>query len=383
MKETTSGSCYEQTNLLVVDTENTTWSKGNPFDQRNFNVCISYHDGRESGVCFTTQDFRDKWDRAQLIIGFNLKYDLHWLRRSGFSFEGKRFWCTQVCEFVLGRQQTPYPSLDESTTRYNLGSKSRAVEEYWERGVNTHEIPREILAEYAARDAELTYKLYLKQQELIQPHQRTLLTVLMADTVVLQEMEWNGLYFDKEESIRKSKELETEISNIQASLGLYHSVPDFNWASGHHLSALLYGGTITERRRCMDGVYKTGARAGQPRFRIEEIQHRLPRRYNPIKGSELAKPGVWSVEENYLKKLKGKDGKLIEGILKIKELQKLNNTYYRGLPELHEEMHFEHNIIHGQFNQCVARTGRLSSSRPNLQNLSGDAQQIFTSRFDV
>lgn len=369
--------------VLAVDTENTTWNKGNAFDQRNFNVCISYATEGASGVCFSADDFRPIWDLADIIVGFNLKYDLHWLRRLGFSFEGKRFWCTQVCEFTLGRQSSPYPSLDESTSRYNLGAKSRDVEEYWKNGYNTHEIPKEVLEEYAQRDAELTYQLYLKQLPLVQPHQRVLMSLLMADTLVLQDMEWNGLNFDKEESLRKSKELETEISNIQASLGLYHSVPNFNWASGPHLSALLYGGTIVEQKRVPNGTFKTGARAGQTKFKLEEHFHRLPRRYNPIKGSELARANLWSVEENYLKKLKGKDGKLIEGILKIKELQKLNNTYYRGLPELHDEMHFEPGIIHGQFNQCVARTGRLSSSKPNLQNLSGDAQQIFTSRFNV
>lgn len=371
-------------NILVVDTENTTWNTGNPFDQRNFNVCISYAGNYGRGVAFTDAErraFGEAWNRGDLIVGFNLKYDLHWLRRLGYSFEGKRFWCTQSAEFTLGRQEASYPSLEGCAVRYNLGNKLRVVEEYWDRGVNTHEIPREVLEEYALQDAELTYKLYLKQQELIQPHQKVLFSLLMQDLLVLEEMEWNGLHFDKEASLQKSEELEAQISALQSKLGLYHNIPCFNWGSGDHLSALLYGGVIVEERRVPVGVFKTGAKMGQVRYSIERIEHRLPRMYTPIRGSELKKEGKWSVEEDYLRKLKGKNKDLIEGILKIKELQKLNSTYFRGLPALHESMHFEPNIIHGQFHQCVARTGRLSSSKPNLQNLSDEAQTIFTSRY--
>lgn len=372
--------------ILVLDTENTTWNTGNPFDQRNFNVCTAYADRTGSGCLYSgdgdyLETIRRRLGEASKLVGFNLKYDLHWLRKLGIDFSGIRLYCCQVAEFILNRQSNPYPSLDESVGKYNLGSKLKVVESYWDRGINTHEIPREVLTPYATQDAELTYKLYEKQQSLIQPHQRALITLAMEDLRVLQEMEWNGLHFDKEESLRKSREVEASILHTQSSLGLYHNVPCFNWASNDHLSALLYGGTIVEERRIPVGFYKTGEKTGQPRFKIEEVVHHLPRMYNPIKGSELKKEGKWSVEEDYLLKLKGKNKTLIEGILHIKENQKLNNTYFAGLPKLHEEMHFEDGIIHGQFNQCVARTGRLSSSKPNLQNLSEAAQKIFTSRY--
>lgn len=371
--------------ILVLDTENTTWNKGNPFDQRNFNVCISYatDDGRK-GVLYDEDrgSIRALIDEATTLVGFNLKYDLHWLRRLGFDFSGKRIWCCQAGAFVLGRQLNRYPSLEGECAAHSLGNKLSVVEEeYWNKGINTHEIPRSILSEYALQDVELTYKLYLKQQELIQPHQRTLLSLVMQDLQVLQEMEWNGLFFDKEEANKKAAELESQISKLQQELALYHTVPCFNWASNDHLSALLYGGTIHEARRVPIGVYKTGAKAGEPRFQIETVEHKLPRRYAPIKGSENKKEGYWSVDESYLTRLKGKKD-LLDGILKIKGMQKQLNTYFRGLPELHSEMHWEENIIHGQFNQCVARTGRLSSSRPNLQNLDDDAQSMFTSRYN-
>jgi DNA polymerase I-like protein with 3'-5' exonuclease and polymerase domains len=57
------------------------------------------------------------------------------------------------------------------------------------------------------------------------------------------------------------------------------------------------------------------------------------------------------------------------------------STYYRGLLKLATELNWKENKIHGQLNQCVARTGRLSSSKPNLQNFDGGIKGLFYSRF--
>jgi DNA polymerase I-like protein with 3'-5' exonuclease and polymerase domains len=373
--------------ILAIDTENTTHNKGNPFDKRNINVCISW--ALEDGTCGVffhddkegREDFERLLRESTTIVGFNLKYDLHWLRREGYSFAGKRVWCCQAGEFVLGRQLSPYPSLGESAVSYNLGTKISVIEdEYWSKGIQTTEIPRDILAEYAIQDVVLTLGIYREQQSRVKDSNRTLFSLLMQDLLVLEEMEWNGLYFDKTTCLSKAADAQGRIDALQQSLGIFHSVPNFNWASNDHLSALLYGGSIVEWKRVPDGVYKTGAKKGEIKYRKEEVVHKLPRRYNPIRGSALAKEGCWSVEEGYLKKLQG-SRELIDGILQIKELKKLVSTYLLGLPKLHEEMHFEDNYIHGQFSQVVAKTGRLASSKPNLQNISGDALDIFTTRY--
>lgn len=369
--------------ILALDTENTTWSTGSPFDARNFNVCISYKNEEEEGVVFGDLDKITKLlEKATTLIFFNGKYDVLWLRKLGLNCGGKRIWCAQVFEFLHSRQEHRYPSLEDTAARYGFGRKLDVVKsEYWSKGINTHEIPTHILAEYALQDVRLTWDIYHKQKEIQRPHQRMLFSLQMQDLEVLAEMEWNGLYYNLEKSKEKAKEIEAEVSKIQEQLALHHNVPCFNWTSPEHLSALLYGGEITEKVRIPVGVYKTGKKAGETRFRIEERTYQLPRKYKPVKGSELAKEGKWSVAEEYLRQIKG-DGELIEGILKIKELEKLNSTYFAKLPNLHAEEHWEPNIIHGQFNQVVAGTGRLSSSKPNLQNLAEPAQELFESRWD-
>lgn len=374
--------------ILAVDTENTFWNTGSPFDQRNFNVCLSWADDSGGGVVFRGDTggetlFRKKFDEATTIVGFNLKYDLHWLRKMGYDFTGKRFWCGQTAEFTLRRMQHPYPSLEGTAAHYQLGSKLSVIQtEYWDKGINTHEIPRDVLGEYALQDAKLTLAIYHAQQKELPAHQRTLLSLQMQDMLVLEEMEWNGLRFDKEGSLRKAEEVEAEVAEIQKKVDLYHAVPCFNWASPSHLSALLYGGTIIEEKRIPIGVYKSGAKAGETRFKKELVQHHLPRRYNPLRGSELAKDGQWSVDEKYLTRLKG-NRTLIDNLLKIKKLKKLVSTYLRGLPKKQEEGHQPEGYIHGQLVQCVASTGRLASNSPNLQNISGDATDIFISRYDT
>ena len=62
-------------------------------------------------------------------------------------------------------------------------------------------------------------------------------------------------------------------------------------------------------------------------------------------------------------------------------MQKRMTTYYHGLVKLIDEMKWKKDTIHGQLNQCVAKTGRLSSSKPNLQNFDGEIKTLFTTRY--
>jgi DNA polymerase-1 len=62
--------------------------------------------------------------------------------------------------------------------------------------------------------------------------------------------------------------------------------------------------------------------------------------------------------------MKGKH-KIIDLILRYRELSKLMNTYLEALPLLIEE----DGRVHTTFNQTSTSTGRLSTSEPNLQNI--------------
>lgn len=314
-------------------------------------------------------------------MGFNFKFDYHWLQKFGVDLSAARLWDCQITEFVLERQQNRYPSLENSCVKYDLGHKIDIIKtEYWDRGINTDDIPWPVLKPYAVQDADLTLKLFHTQQALVKPAQRRLLALLNADLHVLQEMERNGIVYDESLCEARSAELDVQIQERQSILDAFYPDIPILWSSGDQLSAFLYGGVITQTVKDHDGFFKSGAKVGQPRFRNREVHHQLPRLYQPLKGTELKKEGVWATNEDTLLKLKGKQGPL-KVLLELSKLEKLNGTYYKGMPKLNREMSWEPNVLHGSFNQVVAATGRLSSDKPNLQNFASDLQDIFTTRY--
>jgi DNA polymerase-1 len=201
------------------------------------------------------------------------------------------------------------------------------------------------------------------------------------DLQILQEMEANGIPFDEELCQTRAKEVDDKISTIKTKLSaIYPSVP-INFASNDNLSAFLYGGVVKEASKEHIGFFKSGQKAGQPKYKNIIIEHQLPRLYVPLKGSAMAKEGNFATDESTLRKLKGKK-ELVGTVLELSKLEKLNGTYYNGLVSLRNEMNWEPGILHGNFNQTTAQTGRLSSSRPNLQNFASELQDIFISKYN-
>jgi DNA polymerase I-like protein with 3'-5' exonuclease and polymerase domains len=206
------------------------------------------------------------------------------------------------------------------------------------------------------------------------------------DLMVLLEMETNGLQLDINSMQEASKLIVTQMTSIREELDdFFRDSPAVfrNYNSGDCVSALLYGGRLTEYQRIVVGKYKTGPKTGEDRFRINEVQHDLPRRIDPPKGSELKKQGFYATNEETLRSVKasGKNKEIVNKILELSKLDKLNGTYYEGLPKLIEEKDWKQGTLHGQFNQVVARTGRLSCSSPNLQNLPPEVDQFVRSRY--
>lgn len=204
------------------------------------------------------------------------------------------------------------------------------------------------------------------------------------DLLVLEEMEWNGQVFDEQLCLTRAEEIQQEIDKITNELNqVYPDIP-INFNSGDQLSAFLYGGTIYEESKKHVGFYGPKAqKAGQPKYENIIVEHVLPRLVEPLKGSNLKKDGYFKTDEGTLRKLKGPAAKKFVGpLLRLSELDKLNSTYYRGLPKKNKEHNWPKGMIHGQFNQVVAQTGRLSSSNPNLQNFAGDILDVFISRYN-
>lgn len=374
-----------------LDVETTIINEGHPFDKQNKLVVV--------GVMFCTDDWEYirheiyyDWEKLKedlkgviLLLGFNFKFDLHWLRNVGITTTAV-LRDAQLAEFILTDQQHVLPSLDQCSQKYLNESKLDVIKlEYWEKGIDTADIPKELLEEYLLQDLNLTRKVFKQQEELLKRDNKwNLYKLHCADLGVLQDVEYNGILYDKERSKFLADNMQDQVDSIKKSILSFTSCPNFNINSGDHLSCLLYGGTIIDTVRYPVGVFKTGKKIGEVRYKLIDHEYKQERLVEPIKNSELKKENYWSVEEGVLLSLKPKLPKvkqLIKDILQHSKLEKLRSTYYLGIPKLMDKMNWHDNYIHGQFNQCIAVTGRLSSSKPNMQNFDPKAKQLCMSRF--
>ena len=82
-------------------------------------------------------------------------------------------------------------------------------------------------------------------------------------------------------------------------------------------------------------------------------------------GKRLKKSGQWSTDASVLEGLAERHD-LPRKIIEYRTRTKLKSTYIDALPRY---IHPTTGRLHTSFNQTVARTGRLSSSNPNLQNI--------------
>lgn len=396
-------------NILTLDVETSISNKGNPFDTSNQLVCV--------GVKWLIDDnpwqptiFYDDYsslqeiiNRADLLVGFNIKFDLHWLRRAGISFSGKRVWDCQIGEFLLESQLNPYPSLNQACEKYGLPTKLDVVKtEYWEKGIDTPDIPHEILSEYLTQDLLLTEQVYLKQAEQFEGESKykyPLFKLQNLDLLVLEEYEYNGIVFDATAARAKAVELEADKKRIEEELVALVGDAPYNLSSNDHVSAILYGGVIAVDTHIPVGVFKTGLKVGQPRYKIITKEYELPRLTEPLKGTETKfertpieggayyehkdKPTHWKVNQDVMRSLKlNKRAKAVVDLLdKHSELEKLCGTYLNGWSDLILKMHWPSDMIHGNLNQTTVVTGRLSSTKPNLQNADGRTKQFMISRY--
>lgn len=385
-------------NYLVVDTEcsGALRNKAHPFDPRNKLLMVGTKKHNQPtqtyDIEYSHNPFGNKLgeiqasiDSCDLLVGFNIKYDLHWLRRYGVNFDKVNIWDCQLAEFILSCQQESYPSLDTSCVKYALPLKKGTMQEYLDRGLDVTDIPLPELTEYLKGDLISTEELYKKQIKLIREGGYwPLFNVQCQDLLTLQDIEYNGMIYNLGKSEELTRKCNIRENELIADLTLLAESPcPINWSSNDHVSAVLYGGIVKEEVQECIGTFKTGARAGQPKYARKIVEHRLPRLVEPLKRTELAKDGYWSTAREVISELKatGRARRIVKAILELSDLEKIRGTYYEGIPKKFQYYNWQGGIMHGQINQCVARTGRTSSSNPNLQNQPVDAKQCFTTRY--
>lgn len=321
-----------------------------------------------------------------MLVGHNIGFDLSYMWKTWPELMEQAapnlfIWDTQQVEYLLSGQSELYPSLDECCEKRGLPLKDDEIKALWAQGVDTPLHPKEKLLDYLSGDLFNTRDVFLDQLDAVNanPALRELVEVKMDDLLATTMMSWNGMKFDLELAYNKLAELDARRTPLEQEL-LAVMQPQFPedfevLLSPDQISLTLFGGKWkykkpVEQRDPETGEllhYKSGQKAGQVKTRIETVQFAV--KGLGFKPDKLAIPalknGNWSTDSEHMAKI---DCDFAKKVLEYRELDKDSETYYRGYSSL---VWFD-GCLHPNRNHEGTRTGRLSCSNPNLENVTKD-----------
>ncbi len=352
----------------------------------NFIVAVGEQDLEEPSDTRIT--FYDKHTHFQgisldgdaMFVGHNIGFDMLHLMSQGFLDDLKALpiiWDTQIAEYIITGQSHKYSSLDQLCEKYGLGTKPNEVRAMWEAGIKTEDIPEEILGEYLRHDITVILPIYKKQLEILNRQGQGQLAIdMMEARLATILMEYDGLCIDLQKVEEQKEMVNRDIIRIEAYIQSFvkrhTSWPntEFNPMSTQQLSILLFGGDYKWKSKEYDGVYKSGAKKGQDKYKNVEVLSTVPGLTVPKEGWKTP-TGGWSVSDDVLQEIlsvvvPGSHLKnLVVKIIELRGLKKELGTYLSGYADL-----AYNGVLHGQYQHTATATGRLSCKAPNLQNLT-------------
>lgn len=273
------------------------------------------------------------------LIFHDMKFTYKVLRHNGLkcleeSDTSLSFFDTMIASWLLDPEElgnNPY-ALDILAEK-KLAILKTEYDEIVSKDSSLKDADQKDLAQYIGEKPVITLALYKKLNALIKKFYKEKLFNEMELPLIpiLSEMELRGIHLDTNQLYDYSKELSSQISNLEKEI--FSIVGhEFNIASTKQLQEVLF----TERG---------------------------------LKPSKKTKTG-YSTDTSVLEELSIYDP-VPKKILEYRELSKLLSTYVEALPKLTDE----DSLIHTTFVQTGTATGRLSCKDPNLQNIPVRSEQ--------
>ena len=335
--------------LIAVDTET---SSLNPLEAKLIGISLCSKEGisyyisiaHNSGKNVSLEKSLEKLkiileDKSIKKIGQNIKYDIMVLKKYGIQINS--FEDTMLLSYTLDAGLNRH-NLD-LLSEIHLGHKTIQYKDLVGSGkkkLNFNEVDIKKATEYAAEDADVTFRLYKyfktrldedKLNSIYENFEKPMVSVL-------SKMEENGIKIDKDYLVDLSKKFQSRISKIEKQIFII-SKKEFNIGSPKQLGEIIY---------------------------------------NDLKIAKLkkTKKGGLATSANVLEDLAFSGHEFPKLVLEWRQLSKLKNTYTDALQE---HINNKTGRVHTSFLLAATNTARLASSDPNLQNIpikSTDGREI-------
>ncbi|MGZ3250432.1 MAG: DNA polymerase I [Croceibacterium sp.] len=272
---------------------------------------------------------------AVLKIGQNIKYDINILARNGIHIAPVDD--TMIISFALdaGRSLDGIGGghgMDELSQRH-LGHTTLTFKDICGSGkkqIPFGEVPLARATEYAAEDADVTWRLHalLKPRLAIEHGTRVYERVDRPLIPVVATMERHGIKVDRTRLAKLSEEFAHEIARIEQEI-----------------------------YDCCGESFTIGSPQQLGRILFDKLGY---------KGGRKGKSGQYSTDQAILEGLALQGAPVAQKVLDWRQLAKLKSTYTDALQAA---INPATGRVHTSYSLVGAQTGRLSSTDPNLQNI--------------
>lgn len=303
----------------------------------------------EKEVAEELKRFNGKW------IMHNSKYDIRVIRHC-LGLNLKCYWDTMLAGYCIDENESH--RLKDLHLKYcdSKDTESLTFDKLFN-GIRFDYVPIKVAYLYAAGDAIKTFELYeyqktvLNRRRLAGPY-NVFMNIEMPLVEVVADMEDRGVCLDfeicdklleKYTNIRKER-----LEQANKAISMYQEqIEEYKMKNPNNkLSDPISLSSPTQLAILFYDILK-----------LESPDKKSPRGT----GEEILKHFA-----------KGKEKNLCEAILGMRNVDKLLNTYIEKMPNIA----LKDGRIHASFNQYGAKTGRFSSSDPNLQNIPSHNKEI-------
>ena len=268
-------------------------------------------------------------DKSIKKIGQNIKFDFIILLRNEIKLDPIED--TMLMSYALdaGKHRHNMDNLSET----HLNHKPISFKEVAGTGkkqISFNKVPIKLATQYAAEDADVTFRLYTFFRERLDKEKLLKIYELFEKPMVnlLSQMEIEGIKINSSFLKELSKKFDNKIKKLEKEI-FSIAKREFNIGSPKQLGEILYN-----------------------ELKIATIKK--------------TKKGGFATSAAVLEDLAFKGHKLPRIVLDWRQLTKLKNTYTDALPE---HLNAKTNRVHTSFLLAATTTGRLASSEPNLQNI--------------